>query len=114
MSSPVTHYSSKLRLGLEPSGVRTQKEAVRLDRIYILDTESAPAVRITPLGFREAFMEVLKLSYLMDVHDPGTLKTEFESVARAAALPLFRRLSYPREFSALPDVRKEVLSDLYR
>jgi hypothetical protein len=110
--SPVTHYSSKLRLALEPSGVRIQIQPVRLDRIYILDPEHAPAVRITPLGFREAFLEILKLTYLMDVHDPGTLKSEFESVARAAALPLFRRLSYPREFSALPAVRREILSEL--
>jgi hypothetical protein len=111
VSTPVTHYSSKRRLGAQ-SGLRFQTQPVRLDRLYILDSEDSPSVRTTPLSSREAFLEIVKLSYLMDVHDPGTLESEFESIARAAALPLFHRLFYPREFSALPAVQREILSNL--
>ena len=112
LSTPVTHYSSKQRLGLTQPGLRFQTQPVRLDRLYILDPEDSSDIRITPLSCREAFLEIVKLSYLMDVHDPGTLKNEFESIARAAALPLFHRLSYPREFSALPELQREILFNL--
>ena len=69
-------------------------------------------VRITPLSAREAFFEIVKFAFLMDVDDPDALKAEFESIARAASLPLFRRLSFPRDLARLPEVRREILLDL--
>lgn len=110
-SSPVSHYSSKQRLGLAESDLRFHLDPVRLDRIYILDGAGSETPRVTRLEPREAFMELVRLSFLMDVDDRAGLKAEFENIARLAALPVFRRLSYLRDFAMLPEVRQEILRD---
>ena len=109
----VAHYTEKRRVDGHV-GLSFCAEPAALRRIYFL----APAyenqgkcVSIVPLSARDACMELVKFTYLIDITDRQRLRQEFERLSRVAALPLFYRLSFPHDFSLLPDVHRAILEN---
>ena len=70
------------------------------------------SVSIAAVSPRDAFMELVKLTYLMDITDRRRLLDEFGRLSRIAALPLFYHLSFPRDFSLLPHVHEAILENV--
>jgi len=107
----VAHYTEKKRVDGNV-GLSFCAEPAALRRIYFLaptDESEGKSVSIVPLSARDACMELVKFTYLIDITDRQRLRQEFERLSRLAALPLFYRLSFPRDFSLLPDVHRAIL-----
>lgn len=116
--SDVAHYTDKKRLGLNGlnnNQLRFCSDSVPLKRIYILappDVGNTKAINITPISSQEVFIELVSYAYKLDITDREKLKQEFDCLGRVAALPLFYRLAFPRDFSLLPVVRESILNNL--
>ncbi len=113
---PVAHYTEKLRVGTDAVQLRFCAEPVLVRRIYLL-SEPPPegpgeAIAIHPLPPQEGFMELVRHTYRLDLLDPQKLRDEFVRLARVIAVPLFRRLAFPRKLDLLPRVRAAILRDL--
>ena len=111
--SGVAHYTTKRRLPGESNQLQFCSRPFPLKQAFLLEpieeVSHDDPVRITRLPAREAFIEIVKCSYRMDVDDRDRLKEEFETFSRLATLPLFYRLVFPRDLSLLPLVRKTIL-----
>jgi hypothetical protein len=57
-------------------------------------------------------MELVQYSYHMDINDSDRLKQDFELFSRIATLPLFYRLTYPRDLSLLHSVQEAILENI--
>ena len=116
LASQVAHYTDKKRLGSNNGWLRFCTDSVALLRIYILappeEVGSAKAVNISPLPPREAFIELVRYAFKLDITDRERLSKEFECLDRVVALPLFYRLAFPRDLSLLSAVREAILEDL--
>jgi len=110
----VAHYTEKKRVDANV-GLSFCAESAALRRIYFLaappDNGERKFVSIVPLSVRDAFMELVKFTYLIDITDRQRLRQEFERLSRVAVLPLFYRLGFPRDFSLLPDVHRAILEN---
>jgi hypothetical protein len=115
-ASQVAHYTDKKRLGSNNGWLRFCTDSVALLRIYILappeEVGGAKAVNISPLPPREAFMELVRYAFKLDITDRERLSEEFECLDRLVALPLLYRLAFPRDLSRLSAVREAILEDL--
>ena len=67
---------------------------------------------IEPIEPREAFIELLSSSFLLDFTDPEMLTRHFQLMEKVAATVPVRRLKVPNDLSALAAVREKVLADL--
>ena len=86
-----------------------------LQRIYFLsppDEMEEKSVSIAAVSPRDAFMELVRFTYLIDITDRRRLRDEFGRLSRIAALPLFYRLTFPRDFSLLPHVHEAILENV--
>lgn len=115
--SDVAHYTDKKRLALNNEQVHFSSDCAPLHRMYYLsdpeETGEQPTISIRPLAAREAFVELVSYTYKLDVDDRNVLQREFRLLDRIAGLPLFYRLTYPRDFSMLPAVRQAILDHLH-
>ena len=111
----VAHYSEKRRLN-QSVGILFCSGPTPLRRIYFLAPLEVPGetvtINIDAVSPRYAFMELVKHRYLVDITDRFRLRQEFERLSRIAALPLFYRLTFPRDFSMLRNVQQAVLENL--
>jgi hypothetical protein len=111
---PVAHYTEKKRVLMGETRLPYCTDPVPLLRAYILtdpmELDGAQEIRITAVTPREALMELVKQTYLLDISDRQKLRVRFQSLARLAGLPLFHRLGFPRDLSLLPDVREAILA----
>ncbi|MBK9199489.1 hypothetical protein [Candidatus Skiveiella danica] len=62
-----------------------------------------------PLRPAEALIELVKNSFLLDIEARDMLVRHFDDLTRLAALPIYFRLDYPRDYKALPIVRKAII-----
>jgi len=91
-----------------------RRDPVRVRRLYVLGP-LAPAARRPHIGIaavapREAFIELVKHTYRLDLDDRARLRDEFESISRIASHPsLVYRLDFPRDLSRLPAVQAAIL-----
>jgi len=90
------------------------REPVPVRRMYVLGppepTARPCAVSITALAPREAFIELVKHTYRLDLDDRTRLRDEFDSIGRVAARPsLVYRLAFRRDLSRLPAVQAAIL-----
>ena len=112
----VAHYSEKKRVDGQ-LGLSFCSEPAALRRIYVLvpvDHSEGKSVSIVPLSVRDACMELVKFTYLVDVTDRERLRHDFERLSRVAALHLIYRLSFPHDFSLLPTVHRAILENARR
>jgi hypothetical protein len=115
-ASQVAHYTDKRRLGMNNGWLRFCPDAVALMRIYILtppeEVSHAHAIQLSPLPLREAFGELIRYAFRLDITDRERLREQFESLSRVVALPLVYRLAFPRDLSCLSAVREAILENL--
>jgi hypothetical protein len=109
----VAHYTEKKRVDGN-AGIEFCTRPTELRRLYFLappeKDEHASEVRIEPMSSRDAVVELVKYTYLIDVTDRPRLRQEFERLSRVAVQPLFYRLAFPHDFSWLPEVRRTILN----
>jgi len=107
----VAHYTEKKRIGRNV-GLSFCVKSAAVRRIYFLTpADEGTSVSIVPLSARESCVELVKFTYRLDITDRQRLRQEFERLSRVAALPLFYLLSFPRDFSLLPDVHRAILEN---
>ena len=99
----VAHYTEKKRVDGHV-GISFCSEPAALRRIYFLapaDESEGKSVSI-----------MVKFTYLIDITDRQRLHQEFKRLSRVPALPIFYPLSFPRDFSLLPDVHRAILGNV--
>lgn len=91
-------------------------EAVPLKAIYVLAPPATSAQRrnvtIRRLSARKALLELLRNTFNSAVTDSGRLERQFFWAAQLVSTVPIKLLSYPRNLSALPTVRRAILADL--
>ena len=102
---PVCHYSRKERLHQAIPFVR---EPRALRRLYLL-ANPADDISIAPIAPRDALIELVKSSFVLDITDPVSLRLSFETLSRLAALGLVYRLSYPHDLARLPELHAAIM-----
>jgi len=105
----VAHYSWKERF--VPTDLRSV-EATGVRRCYLLAETSGADVIVESLSPREAFLALVRQSFVGELHDASRAEALFEHIGRVVESLSVRRLRYPREFSRLPEIHRTVLSDL--
>lgn len=110
----VAHRAGKKRLTVDRGPWMFSREPVAVRRLYVLGRAKPTArkrvVTITALTPREAFIELVKHTYRLDLDDHTRLRNEFDSISRVAARPaLVYRLSFRRDLSRLPVVQAAIL-----
>lgn len=112
---PATRAGGKRRCGVGNRAVPFAEGAAPLARAYLLGLPGADdgdAVRVMPVSAGEVFGELVRQCFRLDVSDRGSLRLQFEALGRVAALPIYRRLVFPRRYSALSEVHAAILDDL--
>lgn len=111
----VAHYTEKKRAD-ENAGVGFCRRPAVLRRVYFLappeEGEPVPEISIEVLSARDAAIELVKFTYLIDVTDRDRLRQEFHRLSRVAVQPLFSRLVLPHDLARLGEVRQAILDDV--
>ena len=111
----VAHYTPKRRLAFGDGRLPFCETPVPLWEMYVLgdieDTGRPHAIDIVPLSAREAFRELVRHVYRLEIADRRTHREEFDRLGRLAAMLPIRRLSFRRDFSLVPEVRAAILAD---
>jgi hypothetical protein len=110
----VAYRAGKKRITVDRGPWIFSREPVPVRRLYVLgrakQTARARAVSITALTPREAFIELVKHTYRLDLDDHTRLRDEFDSIGRIAVRPsLMYRLAFRRDLSRLPVVQAAIL-----
>jgi hypothetical protein len=110
--SPMAHYSTKKRVTVNAAG---RPERRPLSAIYLLKAPVADvgapqgAVVVSPVSARAACLALIAQSFRLDVTDGRQTAVQFDLASRIASqVPMFT-LSYPRDFSRLPDVHAAIV-----
>lgn len=114
--TPMSPRSSKLIVTLEED--QACAEATLLKVIYVLtppvNGSRRQKVSIRRASPRRGFVELLRNTFNRAITDCSRLERQFLWCARLAARLPIKLLSYPRTLSALPAVRRAILTDLAR
>lgn len=112
---PVAHYADKLRVGLE-TPLRFVERPVPIERMYVLkrsrEKTDKGSVRIDRPGLSEAFVELVRHTFRLDLEDSQGHCRFLRSVAPSVVPRLVRRLTFPTGHRTLALVRRAVLEDL--
>jgi hypothetical protein len=114
--TPMSPLSSKLIVPLEAD--QACAKAAPLKALYVL-APPATGTRLQKVTIRRAsprrgFVELLRHTFNRAMTDANRLERQFLWCARLAPRVPIKLLSYPRTLSALPAVRRAILSDLAR
>ena len=111
--SPVAQYTSKVRLDRRVTAIGFCRRPARLRRIYVLERGRGPT-QIETLSRRQAYIELLKITFRLNPLDKSTLHREVAALDAVTALVPVARLRVPSRLGALADVRRAILKDLER
>lgn len=106
-AAPPIDYTPKSRL-LAGDTVAFCGTARALRCMYVLGEGTADTVTIAPLGGRDAMIELVRHSFLLDIEEREMLKRHFAQLSELVKASAFFRLDYPRRYEALPAVRAAV------
>jgi hypothetical protein len=109
--APAVRYTTKGRFTPIDSTLYCD-EPRELACAFFLGDGISTAPSITPMRGTEALVELVKHSFLLDNEEPTLLSTHFDALSRLAALPVYQRLDYPRDYERLPQVRQVALDSL--
>lgn len=110
-TSSLAHYTPKRRVDV-PVGFHDHSD-VPISALFVLDTSAKPAsTSIVPLSAAEACVTIVRNSFSLDPTDIDRSRQRLQEASRLAnAVPAFR-LSYPRDYARLPEVRDAVIEHL--
>ena len=115
-SLPVAHYTTKKRLVADSDQLRFCSHPVPVARLYVLASPEGNGnggeIHIASFPRRDAFMELVKAAFRLDITDKQRLCKQFERLSCVITSFPVRRLSFPHDFAILPAVRKAILEDL--
>lgn len=108
-AAPPVDYTPKARLlaGDEAAFCNLPRA---LRGVYFLGEGIADSVTIDPVSGRDAMIELVRHSFLLDVEEKTILTHHFSRLTELVARPMFFRLDYPRDYEKLPAVREAVLA----
>jgi hypothetical protein len=110
-STSVAHTTEKLRV----SDATFVMGPLPLRRLYVLAVSGPEAssgkIEIAPLPQSQAFLALLRASFQLHLDDQERSRGIFERIAALMDAVPVRRLSYPREFARLADVRQALMED---
>jgi hypothetical protein len=117
VTKAVSDFTSKRRALESQSAKNFPREPVLLRRIYrvVRPRGGEPEIlrpSIEPIEPREALIDLLSSSFLLDFADPEMLARHFQLMEKVAARVPVKRLKVPNDLSALSAVREQVLADL--
>lgn len=110
----VARRAGKKQFRVDGASWPFSRDPVPVRRIFVLRPDEPKGqprpIRITAFAPREAFVELVKHTYRLDLDDRTRLRDEFEAIGRIAARPsLVYRLDFPRDLSQLPAVQAAIL-----
>jgi len=112
----VSPYVQKTNVGFDHVQLIQGQVPVPIRGIFVLPPaegmKDSIEISVDPLSSREAFLELVKYLFRLQVNDRQGLKLEFGRLGRIANEIPFSRLHFPRRFSSLPLVREAVLNHL--
>jgi hypothetical protein len=108
---PVAQYTSKLRAGPRHSAIRFHSAPIRVCRIYLIEPRRG-AVRISGLSSRQAYIELLKVTFRLDPFDRAASRREVVALAALAEQVGVASLRVPSGLHALAEVHRAIRADL--
>ena len=105
--APAVSFTTKSRLLAGPE-IAFCQEARPLQCVFFLGDGSAAVPTLEAMRPAEALIELVKHSFLLDIEARDLLMRHFDDLTRLAALPIYFRLDYPRDYGALPAVRDAI------
>lgn len=111
-SVPMARHSSKRRLDVGGAGCELAAGPVALRAVYLLD--AGADVRIAPLAGRDAFVTLVRSCFQMHLEDAERARDLFDRIGAVIDAVPVRRLSFPRDYARLPEVREALLDDAGR
>jgi hypothetical protein len=101
-------YTPKARL-LANNQLAFCDEARPLKALYFLGEGLVGTVTIQPIVGREAMIELVRHSFLLDIEEREMMTHHFETLAEMAKRHMFFSLDYPRRYDLLSAVRERVI-----
>lgn len=108
-ATPSMEKVSKVRL-LAGAAVSFCDVPRLLQRVYFLGEDEVGSITIEPVSGRDAMLELVKNSFLLDIDARDMLTHHFCQLVEMVKTPMFYRLNYPREYEMLPKVREAVIN----
>ncbi len=105
-AAPV-QYTTKTRL-MAKGKIEYCNQARRLSQVFFLG-EEAICTTITEISARDALIELVKHSFLLDIEEKDLISSQFEELSRLTSLISFYRLEYPRRYRDLGTIRRRIL-----
>ncbi len=110
--SAVAHYSEKIRVVVGGSDANTKR--VPLWRLFLfpsMGSEDPAGIEIQHLVGGDAFVEIAKRAYVLDVTDEVTIVRLFEGISKVVAGTDVYRMNYPYDFSLLDSIGHTVVDE---
>lgn len=80
-----------------------------LRAVYFLGEGKTESILFEPVSGRDAMVELVKHSFLLDIEAREMLTHHFGQLVEMVKAPMFFRLDYPRQYDLLPAVREAVI-----
>lgn len=108
-AAPAAHFTAKGRF-MAGDEMAFCGVARPLAHLYFLGGDSPTAATIVPLPGRDALIELVRHSFLMDIGERAALAEHFGRLSGLANRTPAFRLDYPRRFNHLAQVREMVVA----
>lgn len=109
--APSVEMTSKARL-LAGTAVAFCDVPRLLRGVYFLGEGETETISIELVSGRDAMLELVKNSFLLDIDAREMLAHHFGQLVEMVKTPMFFRLDYPREYDLLPKVREVLLAHI--
>jgi hypothetical protein len=114
--APFAHYSEKKRVMLEQVALPYSRIHLPIQGVFFLappsEAEETGRIEITSVNPKDAFIDMYKQFFNLDINDLKWLKQSFVTLGRVRKWPRFAKLSYPRQLDLLPSVQEAILTTL--
>jgi len=108
----MAHYSSKKRVLFNDQTTDGLADGFPILAVIVISPVGEdPVIDVTldSISQREAYMEMVKQTFLLDVNDADRITLLFKSLGRMMPALKFFRLSMPHDYDLLPMVRQTIL-----
>lgn len=109
--APPVEYTPKMRL-LAGKDIAYSAEKQSLKAMYFLGGGQTDKISIDELSDRDALIELVRHSFLLDIEEREMLEHHFYALTELVASTKFFRLDYPRQYNLLPQVMQAIVRHL--